>query len=52
VQDLADLVAARAHDLKPAVSNGAQIPGMGFEPCIDSEIMLDGAVESQEIIVH
>jgi hypothetical protein len=52
VQRLADLVAARAHELKPPVGDRSELARTGFEPCVDGGIAEESAVESEEFSLH
>ena len=47
VQELADLVPALSHHLKPLMRDGSQFSGMLFHPRIDVGIPQDRAVESE-----
>src|SRR5882757_5046388 len=52
MQKLPDFVAAFSHHLKPLTRGGSQFTGMLFHPRIDGGILLDSAVESQQIRSH
>src|SRR5205085_12003284 len=52
MQQLADLVPAFPHHLKPPMCDGSQFTCMLFHPCIDGGIPLDSAVESQQFRSH
>src|ERR1700733_136835 len=52
VEELADLIAALAHDLKPLARDGSQLTFVLFHPRMNGGIALDGAVESEQFGFH
>jgi hypothetical protein len=52
MQKLPDFVSAFAHYLKPLLRDCSQFTGTLFHPLINGGIMLDCAVESQQIRLH
>jgi predicted ester cyclase len=52
MQKLPDFFPTFSHHLKPVTCDGSQFACMLFNPRIDRGIMLDSAVESQQVRVH